>query len=63
LGRTIDGALFLLFGAALLKVILDITNAPTNQTWFLIGMCGLSAIAILMIYQGTILVLTGNLVP
>jgi hypothetical protein len=57
---TIGGALFLLFGAALLKVAFELTDAPKNPTWLLVGAWGIGAVASFMIYQGTILVLTGN---
>jgi hypothetical protein len=40
--RTISGILFLLFGAALLKVALDLADAPKNPIWLHIGAWGLN---------------------
>jgi len=62
-GRTISGVLFFLFGTALLKIALDLTDIVKNPIWFSIGRWVMGAVAALIIYQGTILVLTGNWVP
>lgn len=62
-GRTICGALFLLFGAALLKLAFYFGDTPCPRrddrclTW------GTGIVAALLIGQGTILVLSGNWLP
>lgn len=62
-GHTIGGVLFLLFGAALLKVALDLTDAPKNPIWLFMGAWRLGAAGSLIICQGTILGMTGDWLP
>jgi hypothetical protein len=57
------GVLFLLFGAALLKVALDLVDAPKNPIWLLVLAWGVGCVAGVLICQGTFLVLTGNWLP
>ena len=58
--HAIYGGLMCLFGAALLKITFDATDAPSNPTW--VWLCAgvwLCAAAYLII-QGTVLILTSQ---
>jgi|HubBroStandDraft_1064217.scaffolds.fasta_scaffold293520_2 hypothetical protein len=62
-GSTVYGAFMLLVGAALLKVALDYTDAPRNPTWLTLGGWGIGLLSAGLIFQATILVLTGHWHP
>jgi hypothetical protein len=58
--RPIGGTLMLFFGAALLKVVLDSTDAPHNPAWLIGCAWGIGAVAAFLIGQGIILLMTGQ---
>jgi hypothetical protein len=59
-GGSIGGTLMLLFGAAFLKVALDSTDAPRNPIWLTLSACGVGLVAVILICQGTVLLLAGR---
>ncbi len=60
LGSTVGGGLLFLFGAALLKVVLYLTEESDNPGWVTWSAWGLGLIAVAAIAQGTVLLLTGH---
>jgi len=57
----ISGSLFLFLGAGLLKIAFYIFDGPQDSRWFRLlgGLCGI--VSAYLIFQGTCLILTGNL--
>ncbi len=60
MSHPISGSLLLLFGAALLKVALDNSDAPSNPMWILCAAWGVGLVAVILVCQGTVLILTGQ---
>jgi hypothetical protein len=62
-GRTIGGCLFFLLGAAFLKIAFEIFDDPRAPRWLWLGGYCLGFGSVLLVIQGTILVLTGDWLP
>jgi hypothetical protein len=62
-GGSILGFFFLLIGAALMKTAFYLADAPRNPMGIVVFAWGIGLAAALIIWQGTILILTGNWLP
>lgn len=59
-GRSILGCFLFFIGAALLKVSLNMADAPRNPSWFWVCTWMVGMVAALLVLQGTALVLVGE---
>lgn len=62
-GSAIGGVLLSLLGAALMAVALNMTDTLRNPAWLVGFAWGTGLVASAVIYQGTILILTGHWLP